>query len=474
MSNNERGNWGSSLGFLLAAVGSAVGLGNLWGFPYKMGMNGGFAFLIVYLFLAVFVGFIMLTAEMTIGRRAHRGVVGAFAAISKKYTWMGWIGVIVPTLILFFYVVLGAYCLEYFCLNLADLGFKVVNVTGGDLFGGMLTNPFGSVAFTAAMLLIAFFILKGGIKDGIEKFNIVGMPLLAIMLLITIFRSISLPGAAEGLAFMFAPNFEPLKENFVGVLSVAAGQMFFSLSVGMGIMVTYGSYLSKKEKIVRNSLLVVVFDTLVAVMAGMAILPAAIALGGQDAALAGPKLLFITLQDVFNSMGAIGPLFGTIFYLLVVIATITSIISLMEVDITLYTDRCHDKGKEPNRLKTTIVVCIIIFIGAAVVAADGLGSNGLWVPLQSSMGINNWNDCWLDLLDFISEGVLMPFLALMTSIVVGWLWGPKNIKDEIELEGNTFTIYGFFKFCVKFVVPIAMVFVLLGQLDSFLSLGIFG
>ena len=125
MSNNERGNWGSSIGFLLAAVGSAVGLGNLWGFPYKMGMNGGFAFLIVYLFLAVFVGFIMLTAEMTIGRRAHRGVVGAFAAISKKYTWMGWIGVIVPTLILFFYVVLGAYCLEYFCLNLAD---QILNI----------------------------------------------------------------------------------------------------------------------------------------------------------------------------------------------------------------------------------------------------------------------------------------------------------------------------------------------------------
>ena len=155
------------------------------------------------------------------------------------------------------------------------------------------------------------------------------------------------------------------------------------------------------------------------------------------------------------------------------IATITSIISLMEVDITLYTDRCHDKGKEPNRFKTTVVVSIIIFIGAALVAVDGLGSNGIWVPLQSSMGINNWNDCWLDLLDFISEGVLMPFLALMTSIVVGWLWGPKNIKDEIEQEGHTFGIYGFFKFCVKFVVPIAMVFVLLGQLDSFLSLGIF-
>ena len=238
-------------------------------------------------------------------------------------------------------------------------------------------------------------------------------------------------------------------------------------------MVTYGSYLSKKEHIVKNSLMVVIFDTLVAVMAGMAILPAAIALGGKDAALAGPKLLFITLQDVFNSMGAIGPLFGTIFYLLVVIATITSIISLMEVDITLYTDRCHDKGKEPNRFKTTVVVSIIIFIGAALVAVDGLGSNGIWVPLQSSMGINNWNDCWLDLLDFISEGVLMPFLALMTSIVVGWLWGPKNIKDEIEQEGHTFGIYGFFKFCVKFVVPIAMVFVLLGQLDSFLSLGIF-
>ena len=473
MSNHERGHWGSSLGFLLAAVGSAVGLGNLWGFPYKMGMNGGFAFLVVYLILAVFIGFIMIMTEMSIGRRAHRGVVGAYAAISKKYTWMGWIGIIVPTIILFFYTVLGAYCLEYFCLNLADLGFRVVNVSGGDLFGGMLTNPIGSIAFTAAMLVLAFLIVKSGIRDGIERFNMVGMPLLAVMLVIVIIRSVTLPGAAEGLAFMFAPNIEPFKENFVGVLAVAAGQMFFSLSLAMGITVTYGSYLSKAEKIVKNSMLVVIFDTLVAIMAGMAILPASIALGGKDAALAGPKLLFVTLQDVFNSMGAIGPLFGTIFYLLVVIATITSIIALIEVDVTMYSDKCHDKGKDPNRFRATAIVCIIIFIGGALVAADGLGSNGIWVPTQKALGIHNYNDCWLDLIDFVAEGLLMPFLAFLTSIVVGWLWGPKNIKDEIEMEGHKFGMYKFYWFCIKFVVPIAMIFVLLGQLDSFLSLGIF-
>jgi len=210
-------------------------------------------------------------------------------------------------------------------------------------------------------------------------------------------------------------------------------------------------------------------------MAGLAILPAAFALGGKDAALAGPSLLFITLQDVFASMGSIGPLFGTIFYLFVFIAAITSAISLTEVIATLYTDRCIAKGTQPNRVKATAVICVLIFLGAFLIAMDGLGSNGLWVPFQNSLGvIGSFNDCWLDFIDFISEGLMMPFAAMMTAIFVGWELGPDKIKQEIEINGDyQFKAYGFYKFTIKFIVPIAMAFILVGQVDSFFGLGIF-
>ncbi|MDO4481399.1 MAG: sodium-dependent transporter [Bacillota bacterium] len=472
---NSRGNWGSNIGFLLAAIGSAVGLGNIWGFPYKMGKNGGFAFLIIYLILAVLVGFVIMIAEISLGRKTGKGAFGTYKELAKGFKWVGAMAVIVPLLIMTFYSVLGAYCMEYMFVNLGDLAFHTLNMSGGDLFGAMLTNPFGCIVYTFLFMALCFLIVKGGIKDGIEKFNVVGMPTLAIMLVIVIIRSVTLPGASEGLKFMFAPNFEPLKENFIGVLSVAGGQMFFSLSLAMGIMITYGSYLSKKENIVRNTGIIVLSDTIVAIMAGLAVLPAAFALGGEDAAMSGPKLLFITLQDVFASMGQIGPIFGTIFYLLVLIAAMTSAISLTEVIATMYVDRCAEKGKEPNRMKATAVICVIIFLGASVIAADGLGSNGMWVPFQNSLGVvGSFNDCWLDFVDFIAEGLLMPLGALLMSIIVGWIIGPDKVKEEVEINGtHKFAAYGFFKFCIKFFVPVAMAFILVGQVDGFLGLGIF-
>ena len=331
---HKRGNWGSNIGFLLAAVGSAVGLGNIWGFPYKMGANGGFAFLLVYIVLAIFVGFVLMITELSIGRKTGKSVIATYAQLSKPFGWVGWLAVIVPFLILSFYSVLGAYTLQYTILNLSNLAFGSAGLDGGTLFGNMLTTPFGTVIFAVGYLLIALLIVKGGIKGGIEKFSVYAMPALFFMLIIIIIRSVTLPGASAGLEFMFKPDFTYLKEHFMRVVAVAGTQMFFSMSLAMGIMVTYGSYVSKKERLVKNSLVIVVSDTLVALMAGLAVLPAAFALGGEDAALAGPSLLFVTLQNVFENMGAIGPLFGSIFYLLVLIAAITSTISLVEVLVT--------------------------------------------------------------------------------------------------------------------------------------------
>ena len=471
---NSRGNWSSNIGFLLAAIGSAVGLGNLWGFPYKMGANGGFAFLIVYLVLAAMVGFVIMVSEIAIGRKTGLGVVGAFREYSKRCKWVGFLGLIVPIMVMFFYSVLGAYCIEYIAINLGDLGFNALSASGGELFEMMLTNPVGCIVFTFFFILICFMIVKSGISGGIEKFNKIGMPALFVLLVIVIIKSVSLPGASAGLEFMFKPDFTYLSQNFVKVLSVAGGQMFFSLSLAMGVMVTFGSYLGKGESITKNAAIITISDTLVAVMAGIAVLPAAFALGGEDAAMSGPKLLFITLQDVFSAMGdLIGPLFGVFFYTLVLLAALSSAISLAEVPATMYVDNCHKKGKEPNRSKATFIVCAIIFIGAVIVAADGLGSNGLWVPFQDSLGVNGWNDCWLDFFDFISEGVMMPLGALFTSIIVGWIMKPDTVHEEVIQDGNKFTAYGFYKFCIRFFVPIAMIFILIGQVDAFLGLGIF-
>ena len=328
---HHRGQWGSNIGFLMATVGAAVGLGNIWGFPYKMGASGGFPFLIIYIALAVLVGFPIMLTELAIGRKSGKSVLVSYQNVAGGMgTFLGFLAIISPLLILSFYTVLGAYCIQYVCLNFAELLgiFKLSSVSGAESFADMLTNQPMAVLFTFLFIAACFLIIRGGIKDGIEKFNKVGMPALAIMLVIVIIRAVTLPGASEGLKFMFAPNFTSFQtpKGFLSVLSAAGGQVFFSLSLAMGITVTYGSYLRKEESLVKNSLIIIVSDTCVAIMAGLAVLPAAFALGGENAELSGPKLLFITLQDVFNSMGAFGPLFGILFYLFVTLAAITSAI----------------------------------------------------------------------------------------------------------------------------------------------------
>ncbi len=475
MEHHHRGQWGSNLGFLMATVGAAVGLGNIWSFPYRMGDNGGFPFLIIYLVLAILVGFTIMLCELAIGRRGGGSVLASYQKIGGKIgTLLGFLALLSPFLILSFYTVLGAYCVQYVGLNFAELLgiFSLSSVSGAESFSAMLTNQPLAIGTTFLFIALCFLIIRSGIKEGIEKFNKVGMPALFIMLIIVIIRAVTLPGAIEGLKFMFAPNFEPIKTDFVKVLSAAGGQMFFSLSLAMGITVTYGSYLSKKESLTRNSLVIIVSDTLVAIMAGLAVLPAAFALGGENAQLSGPKLLFITLQDVFNAMGPFGPIFGILFFLFVVLAAITSAIALTEVLVTFVIDLRTAKGKNPNRNMVVAVVCLVLFAEAALVAADGLGSNGLWIPFHETG--RNLGSTWLDFMDFISEGVAMPLGALIMSLLIGWGVGPKVIRDELETEGRTMNsgLYTFFTICVRFIAPLVMAFILYGQVSEFIKIPI--
>ena len=485
--SNKRESWGSNVGFLLAAIGSAVGLGNIWGFPYKMGKSGGFTFLIVYFLLAIFVGFVIMMAELAMGRKTSKGTIGAYNALTKKFKWIGWLAVFSPFVILSFYTVLGGYCIEYMSLNLSNLAFAGAEVmSGGDLFGAMLTNQFGSVMFTLLFIVICYLINRGGVSGGIEKFNEVGMPALFVMLVIIIARSVTLPGAIEGLKFMFVPGYA-VEAGFIEaapslptVLATAGGQMFFSLSLAMGIMITYGSYLDKGQDLVKNSAVIVVADTLVATMAGLAVIPAAVATGlaagtaPADIKLGGPSLLFVTLQDVFQSMGAIGPLFGVIFYLLVLIAAISSAISLVEVVATFFMDRAEEKGKQGNRPKIVLWICLAVLAEATLVAVDGLGSNGIapFNLLGMENNITGWNDCWLDFMDMLSEGIAMPLGALLMSLMVGWEMKPKTLLDEIHIGSNA-KIDGFFSICMKVIAPLGMVLILLGQIDTFFGLGLF-
>lgn len=480
---NNRGSWGSNLGFLLAAIGSAVGLGNIWGFPYKMGRSGGFTFLIVYLLLAVFVGFVIMTSELALGRKTKLGPVGAYHQISKKFKWIGWLAVLAPFLIMSFYSVLGGYCLQYLSLNLAELSFGLQNMFGIDLeggatFGAMLTNPFGCAIFTLLFIMICYFINKGHVSEGIEKFNKIGMPALFVMLLIVIARALTLPGASEGLKFMFKPGYA-VEAGFIAeapsllnVFATAGGQMFFSLSLAMGAMITYGSYLGKEENLKKNSVVIVVADTIMALLAGIAVIPAAVANGiangtaYADIQLSGPKLLFVTLQDVFSEMGSIGPLFGIVFYLLVLVAAISSAISLIEVVTAFFMDDAALKGKERKRGKVVFWVCAAITMEALLVAIDGLGASGIF----TFWGTDAWNDCLLDFMDCWSEGIAMPLGAMLMALMVGWELDVDPILDEIHIGSNNSSAFNtFYKLCIKVITPIAMAFIFAGSVSGFFT-----
>ena len=474
----ERKGFGSNFGFLMAAVGSAVGLGNIWGFPNKMGASGGFTFLIIYLILAVLCGFIVMVGELAIGRKTGKGAVEAYHVLSKKFKWMGWMGIASAFFILFFYCALGGYCIKYTVLNVGDLfhaSFGSNGLSGADVFNNFIGNPGEAIIYGLIFVALTMLIVLGGVGGGIEKVCSVGMPALFVMLLICIIRACTLTDAVNGLKYMFIPGWAVANgviaeaPNFLKVLSTAGGQMFFSLSLGMGAMITYGSYLQKKENLQKNAILIIVMDTLVALMAGLCVIPGRFALD-PDGALGGPSLLFITMQNVFSRMGALGPVFGILFYLLVVFAAISSSISLLEVIVAHFVDKARDAGKGDKRKAYTLIAAAAVGLGCILVCADQLGGASFtpWKLLNlPETSIRMWNDCWLDFFDMLSEGVMMPLGALLMSIMIGWEVGPEMVKEECEQSGHAMGGYGFFKFCVKFITPLCMILILYGQLTDF-------
>lgn len=444
----KRGSWGSNFGFLMAAIGSAVGLGNLWGFPYKLGANGGFAFLVIYLVLVASVGFIVIIAELAIGRRSGKTPVGAYTKFNKKFIFNGWLGVLAAFVILSFYSVLGGWSFKYlitYGLEIFGAGFN--GLSSSAFFTNFTSDPVQVIGFTALFFIVCAVIVIFGVEKGIEKSSKIMMPALFVLLLVVIVRSVTLPGASAGLEFMFKPNFNFLTDgSFFKVIGAALAQMFFSLSLGMGAMMAYGSYLNKKSNIEKNAFIIPLCDTIIAILAGLAIMPAVFAFGIEPTA--GPSLLFIVLTEVFTSMGAVGPFFGFAFYLLVVFAAITSGISLLEVTTSYFVDE-----KKMARKKSTIIAVIATF-ALSIFAALSFSSLS-WVQLP----ILNGGLIFVDIftfLDYVGEYLFMIVGTFFICIAVGWATpgGINAVIEEVEMGGVVFKTKKVWSFMIKFVTPI--------------------
>ncbi|MGI6585931.1 MAG: sodium-dependent transporter [Gracilibacteraceae bacterium] len=439
----NREQFGSKLGFILAAAGSAVGLGNIWKFPYLAGSNGGGAFVLVYLLCVVVIGFSLMLMEMALGRNTQLSTMGAYRKLDKRFTFIGVIGVVAAFLIVGYYPVVGGWSVAYFFKTLiGELSTSNPETLGG-IFGALVSGTWAPIFWTVVYMALNVIIVIGGIQKGIEKASKVMMPALFIVLLILAVRSVTLPGAGEGLKFLFAPDWSKLSGQ---VMLAAMGQAFFSLSLGMGCIITYASYLGKKENLVSNSLNIPAIDTLVAILSGVVIIPAAVSFGFE--VTQGPGLVFVTVPAIFATMGpVIGRIFGLMFFLLVALAALTSSISLLEVVVAFFIDEIGFNRKKA--VATSSTIGIIMCIAASL-------SMGAWSNI-TLFGMNIF-----DFFDYVASYICLPLGGMFVSIFVGWFWGKKNAYDEVTNEGTIkFALFDVWFFLCKWVIPIGILFVFL-------------
>ncbi|MFY9217077.1 MAG: sodium-dependent transporter [Tepidanaerobacteraceae bacterium] len=443
----EREGFASRIGFIFAAAGSAIGLGNIWRFPWLVGAYGGAAFLAMYLIIVALVGITMFMGEVALGRYAQRSNVGAFKKVNKSFSWLGSIGLIAGFMILSFYSVVGGWVI-YYCFR-AVIGFNMTDPTLTEqLFVGFISNPLSPLFFHALFMALTIWICYNGVKDGIEKYSNIMMPALLVIILILAVRSLMLPNAIEGIKFYLVPDIS----KFSAEAALAAlGQVFFSLSLGMGSILTYGSYLSKKENIPNVSLIVPLMDTTIAFIAGIVIFPAVFSYGFEPSSGAG--LTFVTLPAVFSEM-PLGQLFGAAFFFLLFLAALTSAISLLE-PLIAYMIEEHGWSRE----KAALIIGGIIFI-VGCFASLSMG------PLS---GFKIGGLVFFDQLDWVSNNLLLPIGGMLTALFISWIWGTKNVLNEVTNEG--ILDFGLGKFwanvMLKFIAPALVFIVFLTGLNIF-------
>ena len=446
---NQEGNretFGSRLGIILATVGSAVGLGNVWRFPYMLGSNGGAAFLLVYVACIIFLGLPVVMAEFYIGRHAKQNAVGAFKVIAPKTKWhiIGYNGVLAAFLILGFYSVIAGWTLEYIFQSLsAPIGNKSPSDYGVEFlnFSSGIIRP---IFWTVLFIAMTHFIVTSGVKKGIERASKFLMPLLFIILLILCIRSITLPGAMAGIDFLFKPDFSKINSS---VLLSAMGQCFFSLSIGMGCLITYASYFDDKANLQRTALEVTVIDTVIAILAGIMIFPAVFNFGIEPTE--GVKLVFITLPNVFGQM-FLGNVWSCIFFILLAVAALTSTISLHEV-ATAY---LHEEHKIARKRAAWIVSIGITILAILSSLSFGILKNCLLFGLT-----------FFDILDYVSAKLMLPLGGMFISIFVGWHTEKKVLKAELTNKGTlAFNFFAVYVFLLKFVAPVAIGLIFINEL----------
>lgn len=462
MNEKNRGSFTGSIGFVLAAAGSAVGLGNLWRFPYLAAKNGGGLFLIVYIILALTFGFALMTTEIAIGRKTKLSPIKAYSQIDKKFGFLGYLASIVPFIIFPYYCVIGGWVTKYTIDYLDGRGYALVNP---DYFGNFISAPWSPIFWCAVFMGISAIVVYGGVEKGIEKFSKILMPLLAVLIVGIAIFALTIKGefgtAIDGLKIYLIPNFEGMTVGkFCMVVVDAMGQIFYSMSLAMGIMITYGSYMRKEDNMVKSVNQIEIFDTAVAFLAGLIMIPVVFAFqGAEGLAKSGPGLLFVALPNVFAAMGWIGDIVGAAFFVLVVFAALTSAVSLLEAITSVVMDKFGWERKKS---------CTVVLIISGVVALITCLGYNVWyftITLPNGSGAQI-----LDILDYASNYVLMPIVALVTCIMVGWIVKPKTIIDEVRTNGEKFGREGLYKVMVKFIAPICLIIIFISAFGVFNNL----
>ncbi len=436
-----RDNFSGRFGIIAAAAGSAIGLGNIWRFPYICGQNGGGAFLIIYLACVILIGLPIMLAEFSIGRRAQSNAYRAFKTLSPRSHWylIGVMGIVAAFTILSFYSAVGGWTIEYIFRSVSD----TLSDHPTEQFNSFITGSYKPLLFQLGFLILSLAIVTMGVKKGIERSSKILMPLLLLLLIILCVRSVTLPGSSEGLMFLLKPDFSKLTSDSI---LLAMGQAFFSLSLGMGCLITYGSYVKRNEDLTYAAGMIAGTDTLIALLAGIAIFPAAAAFHIEPGS--GPGLVFITLPGMFQQMAG-GMIFSTCFFVLLCIAALTSAISLLEVVVSFCVEEMHIR-----RGRATVLVAVCVFL-LGILCSLSLGI----VPL------NLFGKNFFDLMDFTSSNLLLPIGGFFISIYVGWILKKRIVVKELTNDGTKkFTYMRVFFFLIRYIVPVAILLVFVSGL----------
>ncbi len=460
----KQNHFSGQLGFVLAAAGSAVGVGNLWRFPYLAAKDGGGLFLIIYFILVLTFGFTLLTSDIAIGRRTQKSAIGAYEQMRLKWKGLGILTFLVPVLIMTYYAVIGGWITKYAVVYVSG---QASAAAADDYFTSFITSPVSPVVFALLFMGVTALIVYNGVQNGIEKVSRWMMPVLLVLVVVIACYSLTLSHTNadgqvvtgwQGFLYYLTPNLEGLTvQRFLQILLDAMSQLFFSLSVSMGIMITYGSYVRPEVDLNRAVNQIEIFDTGVAFLAGMMIIPAVYVFSGTEGMGAGPSLMFVSLPKVFAAMGRAGTAVGILFFVTAIFATLSSCISVLESITANCMEIFHT-----SRKKTVLVLSVIYLAASAVIT---LGYSVFYVEVMLPNGSVGQ---LLDIMDYVSNSVMMPFIALLSTVLIGWVMTPDYVIDEMERNGETFRRKKLYRVMIRYVAPV-MMFVLFLQSTGILS-----